>query len=41
MSGTSTEVSLYLLLPGRGNKGQGGPGKTNTIKANSGFMSNI
>ena len=25
MSGTSTEVSLYLLLPGRGSRGQGAP----------------
>lgn len=27
MSGTSTEASLYLLLPGRGSRGQGGPGR--------------
>lgn len=25
MSGTSTLVSLYLLLPGKGSRGQGGP----------------
>lgn len=31
ISGTSGEVSLYLLLPGRGSRGQGGPKATETI----------
>lgn len=30
MSGVSTEVSLYLLLPGRGSRGQGGPEQAET-----------
>lgn len=39
MSGTSIEVSLYLLLPGSGSRGHGGPDKAHigaisiTVKA--------
>lgn len=33
MSGTSTGVSLYLLLPGKGSRGQGVPEDAGTIEA--------
>lgn len=35
MSGMSTEVSLYLLLLGRGSRGQGGPEKAETATAHT------
>lgn len=31
MSGTSTEVSLYLLFPGKGSRGQGGPEEAHSL----------
>ncbi|TNN50856.1 hypothetical protein EYF80_038939 [Liparis tanakae] len=33
MSGTSAELSLYRLLPGRGSRGQGEPEEAETVGA--------